>query len=116
MGIGRPNDEIRTAMQRMDRDWETVAASQAIIEQFNSRLTAKKPVLFWPTVGAALICKHYWLVIACDSCDTTMDLDLTVKRRNSNAPINFAIGDVRCPRCNGHGRTRIAALARFPSI
>jgi hypothetical protein len=24
--------------------------------------------------------------------------------------------DVQCPRCNGHGRPRIVALAQWPSV
>jgi hypothetical protein len=50
------------------------------------------------------------------ACDTAIDLDLTVKRRDPDAPIRVALNDVQCPRCNGHGRTRIAGLSRYPSI
>jgi hypothetical protein len=38
-----------------------------------------------------------------------------VKRRDPNATIRIALDDVRCPRCNGHGRTRIVALSRYPT-
>jgi hypothetical protein len=56
------------------------------------------------------------LIIACDSCGTVIDLDLTVKRRGPNAPIR--IDDVRCPRCNGYGRAhcRIFALSADSSV
>ena len=60
--------------------------------------------------------KHHWLVIACDACDTIIDLDLTVKRRDPDALIRVALNDVRCPRCNGHGLTRIVGLSRYPSV
>ncbi len=63
-----------------------------------------------------LTAKHPWLVIACDSCETVIDLDLRVKPRDAEASIRLALGDVRCPRCNGLGRTRIVPLARQPSI
>ena len=43
-------------------------------------------------------------------CGTVIDLDLTVKRRDPNAPIRIALDDVQCPR------TRIMALSRYPSI
>jgi hypothetical protein len=55
--------------------------SLAIFERFNARLSAKKTAWFWPTVGAALASKHHSLVIACDACETVIDLDLTVERR-----------------------------------
>jgi hypothetical protein len=39
-------------------------------------------VWFWPKIAAALVSKHHWLVIACDSCGTVVDLDLRVKPRD----------------------------------
>ena len=41
-----------------------------------------------------------------------IDLDLTVKRRDQNAPIRIALDDVRCPRCNSTG-ARGMALPRL---
>ena len=95
---------------------EAYADALATMEQFNGRLLAKKSAWFWPTIAAALTSKHHWLIVACDSCGTVIDLDLTVKRRDHNAPIRIALDDVLCPRCNGYGRTRIVALSRYPSI
>jgi hypothetical protein len=43
-------------------------------------------------------------------------LDLRVKSRDPEASIRVALRDVQCPRCNGHGRQRIIALAQHPSI
>ena len=100
----------------MRREWEAYEDSLAIVRQFNARLSAKKAAWFWPTIGAALASKHHWLVIACVACDTVIDLDLSVKRRDPDAPIRVALNDVRCPRCNGHGRTRIVAPSRYSSI
>ena len=49
-------------------------------------------------------------------CDSVVDLDLRVKPRDPEASIRVALRDVQCPRCNGHGRPRIIALARDASI
>lgn len=116
MGYNQRNDEIRDNIERMRREREAHADALATVEQFNARLSAKKSAWFWPTIAAALTSKHHWLIIACDSCGTVIDLDLTVKRRDPNAPIRIALDDVRCPRCNGHGRTRVVALSRHPSM
>jgi hypothetical protein len=114
MGYNARNDEIHENLERMRREREAYEDSLAIVRQFNARLPAKKTAWFWPTVGAALASKHHWLVIACDACDTIIDLDLRVKRRDPEAPIRVALNDVSL--CNGHGRTRIAGLSRYPSI
>jgi hypothetical protein len=107
---------IRDKIEKAVRDDEALADATAMVEHLNTRLAANKTIFAWPTISAALISKHHWLVIACDSCGIVIDMDLTFKRRDPNASIRVALPDVRCPRCNGHGRTRITGLARFPSI
>jgi hypothetical protein len=59
--------------------WEAQRDALATICRFNARLSAKGYSWLWPAIAAALTSKHHWLVIACDSCDTIIDLDLTVK-------------------------------------
>src|SRR5436189_1696200 len=81
---------------------ELVAATAAV-ESFNRRTAAGKPVVAWPTIGAALAAKHHWVAIHCKSCNALSDLDLRVKRRNPDVPITAILSDLRCPRCNGHG-------------
>ncbi len=117
MGISyRNNNDIPDKMTRMRRDREDHADALAVVRQFTARLSAKGSIWAWPTISAALVSKNHWLVIACDSCGSIIDLDLRVKPRDGDASIRVAPSDVRCPRCNGHGRTRIAGLARGPSI
>jgi hypothetical protein len=100
MGYNARNDEIHENLERMRREREAYEDALAIVRQFNARLSAKKTAWFWPTIAAALASKHHWFIIACDACDTVIDLDLTVKRRHPDAPIRGALNDVRCPRCN----------------
>jgi len=76
----------------MRRYREAYADALAAVEQFSARLSAKKSAWFWPTIAAALTSKHHWLVIACDSCDTIIDLDLTVKLPIGIAWTTFGVG------------------------
>lgn len=116
MGYNARNDEIRDNITRMRRAWAAERQALATVRRFNATLSAKGRVWFWPKIAAALVSKHHWLVINCDSCGTVVDLDLSVKPRDPEASIRVALRDVRCPRCNGHGRPRIIALARWPSV
>jgi hypothetical protein len=86
------------------------------VRLFNAILSAKGYVWVWPKIAAALTSKHHWLIINCDGCGTVVDLDLRVKPRDPEASIRVVLREVQCPRCNGHGRPRIIALARHPSI
>ena len=95
--------------------WKAAAESTTAVEKFNARLADKKTIWFWPTIGAALISKYHWLIAACESCGMINHLDLTITHRDPNAPVCIAFDDVRCPRCNGPGRTHIVRLARYRS-
>ena len=116
MGYNGRNDEIRDNLGRMQREWEAEREALATVRCFNATLSAKRYAWFWPKITAAITAKHPWLVIVCDSCGTVVDLDLRVKSRDPEASIRVALRDVCCPRCNGHGRPRIVALARRPSV
>jgi hypothetical protein len=116
MGYNARKDEIHNNLTRMRAQWAAERDALAAVRQFNARVSAKGAVWSWPTIAAALTSKHHWLVIACDSCATVIDLDLRVKRRDPDASIRTALRDVRCPRCNGNGHPRVVALARHPSI
>jgi hypothetical protein len=59
--------------------------------RFNATLSAKGYVWFWSKIAAALTSKHHWLIIACDSCGTVVDLDLSVKPRDPEASIRVAL-------------------------
>ena len=86
-----------------------------VVELWNARLAALEDPLFVPTIRAALITGHHWMIVACRSCDTVIDLDLRVKRRPPEATILTALRDVRCPRCNGNGRPQIMKLSENAS-
>lgn len=113
----RPHHHERVqAVERMRQAWEAERGALATVRRFNATLSTKRTCWWWPKITAAITAKHPWLVIACDSCGTVVDLDLRVKPRDPEASVRVALRDVRCPRCNGHGRPRIIALAARPSI
>ncbi len=116
MGYNARNDEVRDNVTRMRKKWEAERNALATIRRFNASLSAKSYSWFWPKITAAITAKHPWLVIACDSCGGVVDLDLRVKPRDPEASIRVALRDMRCPRCNGHGRPRVVGLAVRPSI
>ena len=86
------------------------------MRHFNARLSTKGYAWFWPKITAAIPAKHPWLVVTRDACGTVIDLDLRVNPRDPEASVRIALRDVRCPRCNGHGRPRIVGLVAHPSI
>jgi hypothetical protein len=113
----RPHHHERVqAVERMKRTWAAEREALRVVRQFNAVHSTRGAVWFWPTIAAATTAKHPWLVVACDTCGTVIDLDLRMKPRDPEASVRVALRDVRCPRCNGYGRPRIVGLARNSSI
>jgi hypothetical protein len=112
----RPHSHERVqAVERMKLACEAERDELATVRRFNAKLSAKGYSWFWPKITTAVTAKHPWLSIVCDSCGTVVNLDC-VKPRDPEASIRVALRDIRCPRCNGHGRPRILRLASGPSI
>src|SRR5262245_23678152 len=91
----RPHHHERVqTVERMRTAWQSERDALAVVRRFNARLSAKGSTWFWPKISAALTSKHHWLLIACDSCETVVDLDLRVKPRDPEASIRIALRDV----------------------
>jgi hypothetical protein len=90
----------------MQRAWKAEREALATVRPLNASLYDKGYVWFWPKIADAITA----------SCGGAVNLDLRIKPRDPAASIRVALRDIRCPRCNGHGRQRIVALARRASI
>lgn len=113
----RPHSHKRVqAVERMKLAWEAERDALATVRRFNAKLSTKGYSWFWPKITTAITAKRPWLIVVCDGCGTVVDLDLRVKPRDPEASIRVALRDIRCPRCNGHGRPRIIGLANCPSV
>jgi hypothetical protein len=112
----RPHREVimRQNVERMQRARATYQDALLIVRNFNARLSTRRTAGFWPTIATALSAKHRWVEILCESCGGITDLDLGMKPRDPEASIRVVLRDVRCPRCNGHGRPRIIGLSSRP--
>lgn len=111
----RPHHHERVqTTERMKRAWEAEADAREAVQAFNARLEQGRAIWAWPTVAAALTAKHPWVTIVCESCDGVADLDLRMKPRAPEASVQAVLNEVKCPRCNGHGRPRIKRLVEGP--
>ena len=109
------HERVRS-IERMKRASADEREAFAVVAEFNAQVSARGSAWFWPKITTALTAKTPWAVIMCDACGMAGDLDLRMKPRDPEASLRVVLRDFRCPRCNGHGRPRIAALSRGPSI
>ena len=109
MGYNARNDEIRDNVTRMRREWEAQRGALATVRRFNAIMSSKGHAWFWPTIAAALVSKHHWLVINCDSCGTVIDLDLRVKWKAKD----YRVGTNRVYLSSHRALRSASACSRF---
>lgn len=110
----RRDEQYAEALEAL-RNARAIDDATRVIVEFNIRLERRLPLLFTPTIGAALISKHPWLQIHCAGCDVISDIDLRVVRRDPEMPITQILHSLACQRCRGQGPTpRLMKLTRLP--
>jgi hypothetical protein len=102
--------EMQDRVERMQWRQAEEKAATAIVEYFNRY--ADLPPLYWPTIRAALISKHPWVQILCETCGGIGEMDLRMKRRDPRSTVRVVLPEYKCPRCNGHGKPKVIGLAR----
>ncbi len=60
------------------------------------------PLLFAPTIGAALASRHHFLWVYCSACRTTRDIDLRTLDRHRDAAVTSLIPLLSCRSCRPH--------------
>jgi hypothetical protein len=60
------------------------------------------PLLFAPTIGAALAARRHFLWVYCPACRTTRDTDLRRLDRHRDAAVTSLIPLLSCRSCRPH--------------
>jgi len=81
-------------------------ATEAQILEDAERLVAvecaqakRAPMLFAPTIGAAIAARHWWLWVRCPACRATNAIDLRTLDRHPDAAITSLIPALSCRSC-----------------
>lgn len=106
MGFNRrkleANQKARTdaeAASRRATDVQVLEDAERIITAWNERQAGQMPMLFAPTVGAALACQHCFLWVYCPACRTTNAIDLRTLDRHHDAAVTSLIPWLSCRSC-----------------
>jgi hypothetical protein len=60
------------------------------------------PMLFSPTIGAAIAARHWFLWVCCPACRTTQSIDLRRLDRHPDAAVTSLIPALSCRSCRPH--------------
>jgi hypothetical protein len=81
---------------------DVLADAEALIATWNGRQARRMPLLFAPTIGAALVARQHFLWVYCPACRTTRDIDLRTLDRHREAAITSLITLLSCRSCRPH--------------
>jgi hypothetical protein len=101
MGFNRRKLE---ANRKAKADAEAAATSGRRISHRHSERAPSPamPLLFAPTIGAALTARHHFLWVYCPACRTTRDIDLRTLDLHRDAAVTSVIPSLSCRSCRPH--------------
>jgi hypothetical protein len=94
------------AVSRRATDAKVLQDAEGVVSAWNKRQAKRMPLLFVPTIGAALASRHHFLWVYCPACRTTRDIDLRTLDRHCDAAVPTAWRAVE--RRRGMGRVVLA--------
>jgi hypothetical protein len=99
------------ASARRASDAQVLEDAEQLIVAWNDRQAQRMPLLFAPTIGAALASRHHFLWVYCPACRTRWDIDLRTLDQHRDAAITSLIASLSCRSCRPH--TPFAELVRL---
>jgi hypothetical protein len=81
---------------------QILADAGHLVATWNARQEAHMPMLFAPTIGAAITAKHWFLWVRCPACRTTSSVDLRALDRHHDAAVTSLIPALSCCSCRPH--------------
>jgi hypothetical protein len=106
MGFNRRKmeDERRRAAEkeavgRRATDTQLLEDAERLIAAWNERQAKRMPMLFSPTIGAAIAARYWFLWVCCPACRTINAIDLRTLDRHRNAAVTSLIPALSCRSC-----------------
>jgi hypothetical protein len=89
----------REAASRRALDHQILEDAERLVAAWNERQAKRMPLLFAPTISAAITARHYFLWVRCPACRTTQSVDLRKIDRHPAAAITSLIPSLSCRSC-----------------
>jgi hypothetical protein len=89
----------KEAAARRATDDQVLEDAERLIAVWNERQTKRMPMLFSPTIGAAVTAGYWFLWVRCPACHTTNAIDLRAIDRHRDAAVTSLIPALSCRSC-----------------
>jgi hypothetical protein len=101
----------KEAANRRATDAQLLEDAERLIAAWNERQAKRMPMLFSPTIGAAITAGYWFLWVRCPACRTTNAIDLRTLDRHQDAAVTSLIPALSCRSCRPNAP--FAELARL---
>jgi hypothetical protein len=101
----------KEAANRRATDAQVLEDAERLIAAWNERQAKRMPMLFSPTIGAAVAAGFWFLWVRCPACRTINAIDLRTLDRHPDAAISSLIPALSCRSCRPNAP--FAELARL---
>jgi hypothetical protein len=89
----------KEAATRRATDAQVLEDAERLIGAWNERQVKRMPMLFSPTIGAAITAGYWFLWVRCLACRTTNAIDLRTLDRHRDAAVTSLIPALSCRAC-----------------
>jgi len=87
------------AATRRATDAQVLEDAEYVVGAWNERQTKRMPLLFAPTIGAAIAARYWFLWVHCPACRTIQAIDLRTLDRHRDAAVTSLIPALSCRSC-----------------
>ncbi len=99
---------------RRATDTQLLEDAERLITVWNEHQARRMPMLFSPTIGAAIAARHWFLWVRCPACRTINAVDLRTLDRHGGAVVTSLIPALSCRSCRPNAP--FAELVRLSRI
>jgi hypothetical protein len=89
----------KEAAERRATDAQVLEDAERLIAAWNERQAKRMPMLFSPTIGAAIAARYWFLWVRCPACQTINAIDLRTLDRHPDAAVTSLIPALSCRSC-----------------
>jgi hypothetical protein len=89
----------KQAAERRATDPQIIEDAARLVAAWNERQEKRMPMLFSPTIGAAIAARYWFLWVRCPACRTINAIDLRTLDRHRDAAVTSLIPVLSCRSC-----------------
>ena len=89
----------KEAANRRATNAQVLEDAERLVAAWNERQAERMPMLFSPTIGAAVAADYWFLWVRCPACRTTNAIDFRTLDRHPDAALTSLIPALSCRSC-----------------